>query len=181
MAFDPVKIPQDVQVEDRIIGPITLRHIIIIAIGAGISYAIWAAVTQAGPPSIPVTIFAWSPTVIAAAFAFIKINDLSLFKMILLMVEQAGKPNTRYWAQHSGISINFVTKPSGRVVDSNTPKFIGGSPKLAEMAQKLEEESRELATEGDDTHEKSPAPSLPVDRDRIVVDAFDTERSIDSL
>ena len=40
MPIEPVKIPQNVYIEDRIVGPLTLRQTLIMAIGGGFSYAL---------------------------------------------------------------------------------------------------------------------------------------------
>lgn len=105
MPIEPVKIPQNVQIEDRIIGPVTLRQLIITIIGCGISYAIWSSLQKAfGDIGITVTIVAWIPAVIFIAFAFIKVYDLSLFRIVFLMLERSVKPQIRTWAPRPGIS-----------------------------------------------------------------------------
>lgn len=106
MPIEPVKIPQNVQIEDRIIGPVTLRQLIITIIGCGISYAIWSSLQKAfGAVGITVTIMAWIPAVIFIAFAFVKVYDLSLFRIVFLMLERSVKPQTRTWAPRPGISV----------------------------------------------------------------------------
>ena len=105
MPIEPVKIPQNVQIEDRIIGPVPLRQLIVTIIGCGISYAIWSSLQKAfGGVSIPATIVAWIPAVLFLAFAFIKVYDLSLFRIVLLMIERSVKPQTRTWTPRTGIS-----------------------------------------------------------------------------
>lgn len=108
MAIDPVKIPQNVYVEDRIVGPITLRQLIIVLLTGGFSYMLWTGIkTSTGYVDIPLSILAWTPCAIGAAFAFIKIQGISLFRLCLLLVEKMDKPAVRQWAPRRGISINF--------------------------------------------------------------------------
>ncbi len=185
--LEPVKVPQNVYIEDRIIGPVTLRHIVIIAIGAGISYAIWAMITQSGnAPSIPVTALAWSPTAIAAAFAFVKINDISLTKMILLAIEGSNKPKDRAWAPHAGISINFVTKSSKTITDDNTPKIVRGTSKLLELNEELERE-RHTINEQDHSaveaqnEQRIKVSSIPVEPTRIVANNGGAPSTLDGI
>ena len=64
MPIEPVKIPQNVYVEDRIIGPITLRHLIICGLGGGISYALYSTAAKAGVMSMPLAVVLWSPALI---------------------------------------------------------------------------------------------------------------------
>lgn len=110
MAIEAVKIPQNVYVEDRIVGPLTLRQLMIVAIGGGGSYAIWSSLTKAyGSLDVVTTAVAWIPAVISCAFAFIRINDLSLTRLLLLTVERMQKPTTRMWGPRAGISITIRT------------------------------------------------------------------------
>ncbi len=109
MPIEAVKIPQNVYVEDRIIGPITLRQLMITMASAGISYAIWAAMKSSGPVTPIETGIAWIPTVIGILFAFVKINGISLLRIILLLVERIDKPARRVWMPRQGIYINITT------------------------------------------------------------------------
>jgi hypothetical protein len=110
MSIDPIKIPQNVYIEDRIIGPLTLRQIIICVLGAGFSYVIYSMYSKMyGAVSIPMTIALWMPALIAAAFAFVRVNDLSLFRLCLLMIERLEKPTIRTWTPRRGLTINIKT------------------------------------------------------------------------
>lgn len=159
MAIEPVKIPQNVYVEDRIIGPVTLKQLAIVGIGTGISYALFSTASRAGPISIPYGVILWTPAMIAAAFAFLRINDLSLFNIILLMIEHANKPNQRYWSSHPGISINFVSKAAKQaVIDANT-KISENAAKLAELTRQMEKREEELVKLA--SHAVAPVDSAP--------------------
>ncbi|MBI2636240.1 PrgI family protein [Candidatus Peregrinibacteria bacterium] len=110
MPIEAVKIPQNVQIEDRVVGPLSLRQIIIMAIGGGLSYVMYSAVQRSiGHVSIPLTIILWTPAAIAAAFALININDMSLLRICLLLLERIQKPSLRTWAPRTGISITIRT------------------------------------------------------------------------
>lgn len=144
MAINPVKIPQNVYVEDRIIGPVTLRQIMITGAGAGISYLLYSAFIRSGLTELAFQILAWVPALIGAAFAFLRINDLSLFRIILLMIESMNKPHTRTWVPHAGITINIVTRPT-RPNDDAEEKADAATHKLAEMTRLLEKRQQELS------------------------------------
>lgn len=108
MPIEAVKIPQNVYVEDRIVGPVTLRQLIILIVTGGLSYAIMtAARNQMGETSIPVTILCWTPFMIGLVFSFVKIQGIGITRFILLMVEKMQKPSVRTWTPRRGISINF--------------------------------------------------------------------------
>ena len=144
MALEPVKIPQNVYIEDRIIGPVTLRQLIICGIGAGISYTIFSMASKAGAVGIPMTIVLWLPAAVAAAFAFVKVNDLTLFNIILLMIEHANKPNIRYWNAHPGISVNFVSGQQQAINEANK-KLVENAVRLTELTRQLEKREQEVA------------------------------------
>lgn len=94
------KVPQNVQREDRIVGPLTLRQLIICGIGGGIAYTIYVSL---GKDYIWIT---WLPPVviilgITALFAFIKPLDLTFGKFILTYLEFLLLPQKRIWIQAS--------------------------------------------------------------------------------
>ena len=105
MPIEAVKIPQNVQIEDRVIGPISLRQIILMLIGGGASYMIFSMVRAAGITSLPIMIACWIPLVVMALFSFIKIHDVSLFRMCLLMIERTQKSPKRTYGPRSGLNI----------------------------------------------------------------------------
>jgi hypothetical protein len=111
MPIDPVKIPQNVYIEDRIVGPLTLKQIIIVGAGCGLSYALWSVMTQAqgGNIGIPLTVIVWSPGALSAVFAFFKLNDLTLFQLALLTFERMNKAPVRTWTPRKGITVNIRT------------------------------------------------------------------------
>lgn len=144
MPIEAVKIPQNVYVEDRIIGPITLKHLLIVGIGAGISYAIFASAQKSGVTNVVVLGACWTPALIAAAFAFFKINDLSLFNIILLSIEGFNKPSQRYWSPYPGISINLITTQHAKEIVEASAKAESNANKLADITRQLEKRQEEL-------------------------------------
>lgn len=144
MPIEAVKIPQNVYVEDRIIGPITLKHLLIVGIGAGISYAIFASAQKAGVTNVVVLGACWTPAAIAAAFAFFKVNDLSLFNIILLSIEGFNKPSQRYWSPYPGISINLITSQHAKEIVEASAKAESNANKLADITRQLEKRQEEL-------------------------------------
>ncbi len=107
MTIDPVKIPQNVYVEDRIIGPVSLRQIMICLLTGGITYMLYASFEAARALTIFTRILAFLPFLIGTAFAFVKVNGITLTRFCLLLIERADKPVIRIWTARKGISISI--------------------------------------------------------------------------
>ncbi len=95
------KVPQDVQREDTIIGPLTLKQMIIIAVGGGIAYALYIQLSAIYFMQI------WLPPVvivsaITLAVAFLKIHNLPFYEFIMHFIEYNLLGKKRVWVQGSG-------------------------------------------------------------------------------
>ncbi|MDO8648908.1 MAG: PrgI family protein [Candidatus Peregrinibacteria bacterium] len=196
MAIEPVKIPQNVYVEDRIVGPLTLKQTIIILGGGGFSYALWAMSSKAyGQPSVALTIVTWIPCVIAVAFALVRVNDLSLIRMCMLIIEKMSKPRIRVWTPRTGLTIHIrtiqKTAPAPRAAeDRQQPDHIrelssildGGflvTPAAPAKAEVLAAEPQMSVAQAPAAHseegvEEPPRSTLPVNPTRIAVDQRDS-------
>ncbi len=140
MALDPVKIPANVQVEEKILGPISLRQIMLLMICGGFSYALWSMGQKfnGAPLSMTQTALCWTPLVVGAAFAFIKINDVSLFRILLLGIEGMDKPNVRKFGPRTGISITIHLDAPEIKKELPLKDFIDDQ-KLAKLTSRLDE------------------------------------------
>jgi hypothetical protein len=194
MALDPLKIPQNIYIEDRIIGPITLRQIITMGIGGGISYMIWGVFSAAngGATPLPLTILAAIPFVISLAIAFVKINDLSLIHIMLLILEGMNKPKTRIFSPRRGFSIHIRTfteapkqhtgisaeKQEGyRKLDDLTA-ILDATPLRQAADRTPHDDEQELSVR--DAHEEVGASRLPVNRSRITASPLLSETDPDA-
>jgi hypothetical protein len=95
------KVPQDVQREDTIIGPITLKQMIILGVGGGIAYAIYISLAKTYYVEI------WLPPVaivlaLTAALAFLNIYNMSFEKFIMRLFEYTMLARKRIWIQGTG-------------------------------------------------------------------------------
>ncbi len=183
MPIEPVKIPQNVYVEDRIIGPITLRQIMMVMISAGTSYAIWAAMKASGPVNATQTTLAWIPTVIGVIFAFVKINGISLFRIVLLGIERIDKPAKRVFSPRQGVYVNIVTKiVKDEPTKGPTKSVPGKSTQIEELSRVLDQGPSEIpGTEGnlEGLMEEPAREAKPVNPGRIRVD--EREKPIDDI
>lgn len=114
------KVPQDVQREDTIIGPITLKQLIILGVGGGIAYAIYVSLSKTYYAEIylpPVAIVA----ALTLAFAFLKVYSLPFHEFLMHFIEYHLLPKQRIWIQGAGYPLFLVTtekkKEAKKVVD----------------------------------------------------------------
>ena len=135
------KVPQDVQREDKIIGPLTLKQMIILGIGGGITYAIYIglAATYYAEIWLPPTIIAGGITL---AFAFLRISNMPFHLYLMNYLEYKLLPNKRIWVQGTGYPFYMpqrATRPS----------------KKTEKVEKKNEKSLETLTSILDSHGES--------------------------
>ena len=95
------KIPQNVQIEDKIVGPLTLKQLAILGAGGGISYAIYIALAS----KYFITLWIWfvaPPALLTLAIAFLKINGIPFLKWIVLLIEYNLNPKKRTFVMGAG-------------------------------------------------------------------------------
>lgn len=138
------KVPQNVQREDRIVGPLTLRQLIICGIGFGIAYAIYVTLGRdyelitALPPAIIVA-------AITAAFAFLRPLDVTFSKFLLLYLEFLLLPQKRSWTQSSAEVIRIAPLQSKSKAQKKAEEK---AEQVVDKAKKLEEITKILDTHG---------------------------------
>ena len=89
------RIPQEVQIEDRIFGPITMRRLIILTIGGGITYLLYIGTQNSG-------FGVWFPLVfifgsLTLALAFLEPFGMKFHKFLARAVEFFTLPRLRLW------------------------------------------------------------------------------------
>lgn len=77
------QVPQFIEVEDRIFGPLTLKQFIYVAGGAGLSFLVYVLINNLAFAFLPIVIIMG----IAGALAFYKVNN----KPLIAVVEAAFK------------------------------------------------------------------------------------------
>lgn len=136
------KVPQNVQREDKIVGPLTLKQLIICGAGGGVAYSIYVTLAR---DFIWLT---WVPPVVivlllTAAFAFFRPLDLSFTKWVLRWIELTIIPSQRMWIQSSGDPLPTFISTSQKQTTSDKAKKEATltqedkHKKLEEITQKL--------------------------------------------
>ena len=131
--MDYVKIPQNIRIEDKLIGPLSLRQIIIIAVGGGVSYTLYAMLNKtygAVPPAAH--LFIWLPLIFFAAIALVRINDISLTRYALLTFELMVKPRRRVFQPRRGLDVlpRAATSKKGKKEHEEEVKSVAKKPEV---------------------------------------------------
>lgn len=121
------KVPQNVEREDQILWFITLRQLIILLIGGGISYILFINLVKDNDEvSQIMTVLVWIPAFFAAVFAFVKIKGMELFQVFLLIMEHGFfRYPKRYWIAGTGepfISMTTRVTPIQKTIHEPEPK-----------------------------------------------------------
>lgn len=141
------KVPQDVLRADKIVGFLTLRQLIIVGIGGGISYSLYIILSKQYFLEI------WLPPVVfmslvTLAFAFMKFHDIVFERLVLIFIEYKFRPRSRTWQKMRGDTLISVLGPPirGREMKRSV------APRLTERERrkKLEEAMKAVDTHGKD-------------------------------
>lgn len=125
-------VPQFIDVEDKIIGPITVRQFIIILAAFLMAVAFYRIFTFTAFLIISGIIF-----IIAAIFAFYRVNGMPFHFFILNFFQTIKRPNLRVWNHMIGkIETEFISENE---LENANPKTIKkerrmGSSHLAELS-----------------------------------------------
>ena len=138
------KVPQKIDMEDKIIGPLTKKQFVYLLVGGMITYATIKSynVTLIAFLGVPVGL-------IALALAFIKVQDQSFSKFLVSLLYFFVKPRRRYWHKEWQMEAQKSVVVAGK--ESQTVQKTGG--KLVERKE-LERLSVILDTKGEEAIKK---------------------------
>jgi hypothetical protein len=137
------KVPQDVQREDTIIGPITLKQMGILGVGGGIAYILYVSLAKSYYAEV------WLPPVvivsaITLAFAFLKIANMPFHLFLMNFIEYNLLAKKRFWIQGGGTSLMIaptnISDKKGKAQDIINP---------AKQEKSIEELTNILDTHGE--------------------------------
>lgn len=134
------KIPQNIGIEDKIVGPFSLRQLIILAVGGGISYTLFAISSRLYELNVIEYILIALPALFSLAAAMLKIHNVTFTKYILLMLEFAIKPRKRIW-DHRGISALVapdLREKTGAKEKGKTPEKSRKNVNLSQLSAMLD-------------------------------------------
>lgn len=96
------KIPQNIDVEDKIIAFISFKQLFILLGGGAVSYVIYTVSVGRVPAYAYIIPIAFI-LAITALIAFLKVDNLTFPRMVLLFLERIINPSQRVWRHFSTI------------------------------------------------------------------------------
>lgn len=140
------KVPQNVEREDQILWFITLKQLIILLVGGGISYLLFINLVKDNDEASQIlTVLVWFPAFFAVIFAFVKIKGISLFHLFLLVMEHGFfRYPRRYWIAGAGeplVSMTMRVEPLEKKLEELEPKEYNAH-KARELAQFLDRQGK---------------------------------------
>lgn len=92
------KVPQNIDIQDRILGPLTMIQFIYAVVGGGLCYAVYMAVPA------PFSFFLILPIALfVAALIFLKVNERPFLDFIVSVIEFSSTPKQRIWRHNSNL------------------------------------------------------------------------------
>jgi len=137
------KIPQNLEIKDKIVGPLTMQGLIIAGVGGAIAYWAYMKLDDDTWPWIAIPV-----VLITLAVIFVKINDMPFLKWLYhLLLFLVFIPQKRVWAKLSDspeILMDFNTIQVKKEIDKKT----NIENLKEEKRKKLENLAKQLKNEG---------------------------------
>lgn len=127
------KVPQFIDIEDKIVGPFTMKQFIYLLVGGAIDYGLFSYFNQFENGLPYFIVLALPVTLLALALTFIKINDRPFEIFLLNLVFYVFLPKKRFWQRgaKSQPALIATTPPK------KTPKA-GPQKNLEDLAKELD-------------------------------------------
>jgi len=130
------KVPQDVQREDRIFGPFTLKQFLFLIGGVMIGYMAYSIFSKlgAGSFSLLIGLLFFAPI---ASFSVIKVQGMELPDYLTALIIYLAKPKKRVWAKDISLpDISYTPKREEAEVQNINPQEV--KSRLEQLAQVLD-------------------------------------------
>lgn len=96
------KVPQNIDMQDRILGPLTMIQFVYAVVGFGTCYAIYMSLPR------PASYFLIAPIALfVVCLDFVKVNERPFLDFFISAIEYAATPKRRFWHQSLGSNLNI--------------------------------------------------------------------------
>lgn len=130
------KVPQNIDMEDKIVGPLTMTQFLYVLVGGMVDYVLLQTMSTKAPVlffalALPIAVF-------ALAMAFLKINDIPFPKFVQAAILFIFVPKQRTWHKEVDLSSPVrIEAPKKKVVPKIIKKQIDKS-EIEKMASVLD-------------------------------------------
>lgn len=126
------KVPQNVQIEDKVLPFMTMRQLIICGVGGGFAYMLYISM-ELQPMEV------WLPPVgvivgLTLAIAFVSIGGVPFTTFVLLVLERFLNENKRWWIKSTGDIYLPITIEKKTITPIATHKKL--TPEMLEQLSK---------------------------------------------
>jgi len=120
---------------DKIVGPLTLKQLIMCAIGGAITYFVYMSTSQMYVLTVwgPATAI---PAILTVAVAFVKINDIPFLKFAFLQLERALRPTKRSFQKGSAEARKSILSTQTTTQSKKTAKKIHKKEEIVQEKMK---------------------------------------------
>ena len=167
------KVPQNIDMEDKIVGPLTMAQFVYLLFGGMIIYLVWLAF----PNTFLFYVIALPVTIVAGSFAFLKVQDQPLPKFLGATILYMTRPKNRVWQKDESIEhLKIVTKQATRPGEKSIGSGSLAAGELDQLASVLDTGDRQKLQE-EDTVPTPATPATPATKN----DAATEDSTIDQL
>ena len=141
------KVPQNIDLEDKIVGPFTLKQFIYLLVSGSIIYGWWSYLSSnyiEGTYTITFVLVAIPVGLLGAALALVKVNDRPFEVFLLNLLRFIVSPKQRMWKE------GFKSEPVIIVDKTEAPKaekVAKDTGSLDDLAKSLEDQTEKLKAE----------------------------------
>ena len=104
-------VPQFIDVEDKILGPISVRQFIIILTGSGLIVGMYQILVSLANQTAVFGFTAFGILALTVAFAFVRVNGRPFHLFLLNVLQSLKNPRMRLWNNQIGERLEYRREP----------------------------------------------------------------------
>jgi hypothetical protein len=124
-------VPQFIDVEDKILGPLSVRQFLILLVSGLVEVALWKLMRF-----IPFLLSGLPLFALAVVFTFVKINGMPFHYFVLNLIQSLRKPKLRLWDKNltAAETRQYLAAPPAPPAPPAAAKNLPTSSRLQELA-----------------------------------------------
>jgi hypothetical protein len=166
------KIPQNIDKEDKLVGPLTLKQFLYLLGGAALAFVTYQYYAMGYLYFTEFVIIALAPVTFAVLLAFAQINGRPFITFLSNVLNFLFMPKLRHWSKENHLEDRYVKVGRPKAAPAAAPAKDVNKSQLERLARILDTGGKMEAEDFADTHEinnLNPAPS-PIDESALGVE-----------